>query len=1431
MPISTNGTIITRVAGALYGEYMSNASYNEIALVSTIAPATVAANFLTSDFAGRTDAQLATTVLTNLGLNSIAGLNNWLAAQMTAAGSTATLKGAKLVELLNSFSMMTSDATYGSFATTFNNNVNAALTYSQTPGAAGGNFTTAGATAAAAAAAIAAAPVVFPLTNGSDVRTTGAGNDTFNALWSSTTGMTFATNDILDGGAGNDTLFIQVGATGVHGPATLSNIETITTNFSAAATVNLLGATGVTTIESNGSSADAAFTNIGSATTALRVANTANSANFGFTAGAVAGSADTANVALNVVTGGTLTLTSGFETLSLTSSGSANTLTGLSLGTASASTVRVLGDQALNIGTVATAVTLPTTVTNFDASGNTASGAGVVATFGATTVSTSISGGTGNDTFNITNISGTVNVAGGAGNDTFIESSTLRTTDTISGGDGTADVLITSAESAQAYSAPSTRTITGIERLQLQTPGSTGVTLTTANVDTGINTVTLGAGTATVASGIGAAAAAFTATSGTYGITGPAGTLAVNLGGTLGGTLTLTDTGTAITDSATVTVSQSTATNNVLAGQNISSVGYETLTISSGSTVTAAQTLGTVGVTVDTGGASVVNFTGVNNLSVGAITAVTVSASGMTGASTFTQTAAAGSTTTSITGTGNNDVILGGSAASTLTGNAGNDTITGGAGNDSISGGDGADQITGGLGRDTMTGGSGADTFVFGQNVAGSIVSSAAASDQITDFTSGTDKLSILNNVSGTATAISSFTGNFANITLALAATNGGAANQAVFVTSENNLYVIAATNGTLTQATDTVINLPGVTSLTSADLLLGAQGTGTTISLTAAAANLSNSASTNATAVTTALDDALSSTAAFLVSSTIDGGVGNDTLTISTAPGTFTLASAGTAGATVTNVENITLSAGSTNTVTMPATAGLTVTNGSSTANSTVALANAARQSFTTASTASGVNTVTLGAAAQSVTGGAGADIINASNAQALGSTFTGGGGSDTLNITGAAITNTFGSTAVAGANTAISSIETINVVGGSAVTITPDVALTIGIDNTNAASSIVGTGSTITVSHAAAAYQTTLSGTSAYSVSGGTTGTVTHSAISGVTAGVVTLVTSANANTFVNNTATQDIANGAALGATLTLSGTGAGGFSVTGVGTAANAVVTEATTMTGPISITTASTNAVTITQASTASSHGAVTITQAGTGTVTLTALIADGASTTVTASGATGDLLGAAGSTAPLNYTATAGAHMIHLGAGTTAVNDTIVASTGNDTIIGGLGADLITITSGGTDRINLIASHTAAPAGFTATAAVPTTAIFVGGSDVITGFGVGDSIGLGSAIDATTGAITALTLTAASTLIRNGGTLGATTAGDVVLLTGTYTAATGFFTPTVSGTDSLLVFDGNGTTDAGTTYRSVVLVGYVDTGTADAVATGVFTGA
>jgi len=122
MAISTNGTIITRLAGALYGEYLSNANYAE---VSSTAPATVAANFLSNDFSSKTDAQIATTVLTNLGLTTANGflgeaLVNYVASQLTAAGSTSAAKGAKLVTMLNDYASMAADPIYGVNATSFN---------------------------------------------------------------------------------------------------------------------------------------------------------------------------------------------------------------------------------------------------------------------------------------------------------------------------------------------------------------------------------------------------------------------------------------------------------------------------------------------------------------------------------------------------------------------------------------------------------------------------------------------------------------------------------------------------------------------------------------------------------------------------------------------------------------------------------------------------------------------------------------------------------------------------------------------------------------------------------------------------------------------------------------------------------------------------------------------------------------------------------------------------------------------------------------------------------------------------------------------------------------------------------------------------------------------------------------------------------------
>jgi serralysin len=78
---------------------------------------------------------------------------------------------------------------------------------------------------------------------------------------------------------------------------------------------------------------------------------------------------------------------------------------------------------------------------------------------------------------------------------------------------------------------------------------------------------------------------------------------------------------------------------------------------------------------------------------------------------------------------------VGGSGNDLISGNQANNLLTGGAGNDTIAGNGGSDTLLGGVGFDTLTGGAGADTFAFKALVEGL--------DTITDFTPGSDKISI----------------------------------------------------------------------------------------------------------------------------------------------------------------------------------------------------------------------------------------------------------------------------------------------------------------------------------------------------------------------------------------------------------------------------------------------------------------------------------------------------------------------------------------------------------------------------------------------------------------------------------------------------------------------------------------------------------------
>jgi len=979
MAISTNGTIITRLAGALYGEYLSNASYTEL---STTAPATVAANFLSNDFASKTDLQIANTMLTNLGLTSITGLNNWLAAQLTAAGSTPAAKGAKIVSILNDYSQMASDATYGTYATSFNAKTAASLTLSQTSSNLGGSFSTAD--------SVSISGQTFTLTTGTNKFTGTIADDTFDAGISSSSLQTLNSGDCLDGGAGSDALFAVV--TGSVTPSALKSIEVVNiTNTTTAATVDLSNATGLTAVTNQASTIGLTLAGISKSGPTVTIRDTAVSGQT-VTFNDVTGSADAATVVINNLTSGSSLTVAGVETLTLVSDGSATNALGSSTVTglvaAAATTLKVTGSQGLTFSTSA----IPATVTTLDASGNTSTLVGVTAVMGATTSNT-IVGGAGNDSFTIVS-TGNDSVNAGAGTDTvWYSTGTWTQTDTVDGGAGTADTLRVLATSAAGLAIPTTYNTTNIERVQITdalaaatyTPANISATATTLNV-TGN---TSGAGV-TITTG-----AALSA--GNPVIVGPAGAFTVGLGtslatNTLGilanaATLTINDTGTAINDSVTVTnnaMQTSGSMLNVWNSQVLAFNGYETVTLNTGSTSGATNAFGTITVTGDAGGTSAetVNFSGINIVTAGVITADVVDASGLTAAGTAaapTITMVTGSTATTVTGSSGIDILFGNTAtASSITAGAGNDTMTGGTGNDTILGGDGNDQITAGSGNDSIDAGAGNDTIVMAANL---------ASGDVINGGDGTDVLLVSAAIAASAAATVS---NVEVIGFSATSTQ----DMTAFLNS--GITTLAATAGALT-VTNAQANLSSI--------VLGASGASAVTG-----ANLTRLVDSTADSLSILLVDGTTGGTTLVTPSLANeetltiGESGTDsTAAVTFALGTVTATSLKTLNITGSNNHTMTLS-GNTALATINASAAtgtLNITDGNSAVNETIT---GPAASAMTVTGGSGNDSITGGAAADSMVGGAGNDTIlgNAGNDTIIGGlgvdSLVGGDGTDTI-------------------------------------------------------------------------------------------------------------------------------------------------------------------------------------------------------------------------------------------------------------------------------------------------------------------------------------------------------------------------------------------------------------------------------------------------
>jgi hypothetical protein len=672
--------------------------------------------------------------------------------------------------------------------------------------------------------------------------------------------------------------------------------------------------------------------------------------------------------------------------------------------TATSGTLTIDGVETLNVDVTGATGSATTTLTLADSSLQTLNITGT----GGSWLAATLSGATGTTTGTVTSAGGAdnvtitaggsakLNVSMGAGND-GVSLGTIAATYTVDGGDGT-DTLTYSGSTAVTSTLAAN--IKGFEAVKLTGGASfnmatSAVTYTTAAAGTytGLTAATAGA-TVNMEAG-GTVTLANTATAAEY--TGTADAVTINVGkSTTSGSLTSTVTTTGV---ETVTI------NNLNLGTDITGPRTNSITDAKLKTlnVTGAQPT-----TVTGGGAALTKF----------------DATGASGGVTFTATVA--------------------TAGAALTGGAGNDALTGGTGVDTIVGGSGNDTITGGAGADALTGGDGSDVFVVAANTTLVANSTAGAPKVVSDFVSGTDKLQL-------AQTPVMFLGNFTNIQQALAAQNGGTANSAAYVTGENSLYVFTNTDGTL-NVLDSVVKLTGVATLTAADLQIGSQGAtgGAAITLSAASAvvgtsgSLTNAAANSGTTVsnTTGVDDTISSTIAFLQNSTLTGGAGSDTITITgTTGGTrssaelanitgfevITLNNATGAISFTTNDANV--ATGSTLTINGASNAGVDA-NGALLTTAITVDASAETNGRLSVTGGAGHDSLTGGAGNDSLTGGAGNDSLTGNGGNDV---IAGGDGNDTIvgNAAGATGGNTLNGEA--GDDSVTSAAATDSVDGGA--------------------------------------------------------------------------------------------------------------------------------------------------------------------------------------------------------------------------------------------------------------------------------------------------------------------------------------------------------------------------------------------------------------
>jgi hypothetical protein len=425
---STNGTVITRLNAALYGTYLSNATYLEVQGTSATV---LAGQWWAADFAGKTDAQVANIIIKNLDLSSVAGAANYIIGQL-GKHLTPAAKGAELVNMLNTFAQQTEDAAIGSAAEAFNTKISSALNQSQTAGNAGGAF---GSADAVVGKAITLTTSANTTTGGVDEILGTSSPDRINGVFDvgGGTATSYDASDVIYAGDGVDTLALTLtDSSGEDDDATVSSpvatgLEILnisnSTKSGEATTVDASNLEGLTTVGLTASLDNRETLVSGLSKIVEASMSGAGSLELVYDSEAIALTTDVQKLTLNGTKEGdnetNIFTADGVETLAITAKAD--------------SVINVAGDAITKItvdGAAKYEITdAPAngTVKTIDASA--ATGAGTVNALG--TAVTSVKTGAGSDVIFVNRtMTKDVAVDGGAGNDTlFVTNATFTATD------------------------------------------------------------------------------------------------------------------------------------------------------------------------------------------------------------------------------------------------------------------------------------------------------------------------------------------------------------------------------------------------------------------------------------------------------------------------------------------------------------------------------------------------------------------------------------------------------------------------------------------------------------------------------------------------------------------------------------------------------------------------------------------------------------------------------------------------------------------------------------------------------------------------------------------------------------------------------------------------------------------------------------------